>query len=96
MAIDPLGSGGVPEAGARRVATGGPDIDAAPKSQTRPTAADTVAVSSEARRLATPDIPADTLAAEHLREVTERLADGSYDSDAAIRAIADGIVGEID
>ncbi|HET9065672.1 MAG TPA: flagellar biosynthesis anti-sigma factor FlgM [Gemmatimonadales bacterium] len=95
MAIDPLGSGGIPEAGARRVSTGGPDTDAAPRSQPRPTAADSVEVSSEARRLATPDIPVETLPADYLREVTQRVADGSYNSDAAIKAIAEGVTRDI-
>lgn len=95
MAIDPLGSGGIPEAGARRVSTGGPDTDSAPKTQARPTAADSVEVSSEARRLATPDIPVETLPADYLREVSQNVADGSYSSDAAISAIAAAVAKEI-
>jgi len=95
MAIDPLGSGGIPEAGTRRVTTGGADTDAAPKSQPRPTAADSVEVSSEARRLSTPDIPVETLPADYLREVSGRVADGSYNSDAVVKAIAEAVAKEI-
>lgn len=95
MAIDPLGSGGIPEAGARRVQTGNTDPDTPLKAKPRQAAADSVDVSSEARRLATPDIPENTLPADYLHILSERIADGTYNSDAAIRAIADGVSGEV-
>ena len=93
MAIDPLGTSGIPEAGAKRA--GGvplPEQDAAAgKAAGKAPATDSVEVSAAARELAAPDIPTGTLSADRLREVTQRLADGSYDSRAAIDAIARGI-----
>lgn len=93
MAIDPLGSSGIPEAGAKR-AGGVPQSEqdtAATRSAAKTAAADSVEVSAEARELAAPDIPAGSLDADRLREITGRLADGTYNGREAIDAIARGI-----
>lgn len=89
MAIDPVGSSGIPETSTRRVeptASEGPGHAAA-----RPAGGDSVDVSAAARELATPDIPLGSIAAEQLRAISERIASGHYNSDAVIDAIATGL-----
>jgi hypothetical protein len=97
MAIDPLGSSGIPESNARRAANAPPIRPelTLPTGQ-RSDAVDTAEVSDEARRLAIgADIPHFTLAAQRLREISQRLADGTYNSDAVVDAIATGIKGDV-
>jgi hypothetical protein len=94
MAIDPVGSSGIPEAGARRVeppAAG--DTGARPAARTSGT--DSVQVSTAAREMAQPDIPLGALSGEELRVITTRLASGSYNQDAVIKAIASQIDGDL-
>ena len=97
MAIDPLGSAGIPEAGARRTSdTAQIRGEVNPAAAQRPDATDTAELSIEARRLASgADIPRATLTADHLLQISQRLADGSYNTDAAIDSIAKGIREEL-
>lgn len=88
MAIDPLGSGSISEPGKKPVTGVTPPKTDAPASAARAAATDSVEVSEAARQLASPDIPSGTISGEALRDISARIADGSYNSDAVIDAIA--------
>ena len=94
MEVNPLGSGGVNEPGHKRVGGVVPG-GSHPGATGRAVDADSVELSAEALRLAAPDIPEGTLDAERLRIISERIADGSYNSDAAVDAIARRVAGEL-
>ncbi|MDZ4257286.1 MAG: hypothetical protein U0974_04530 [Gemmatimonadales bacterium] len=99
MAIDPLGSGAPADPTLRR-ATDRLERGQSVANQRAPIAApadapagDSVVLSAEAiRRASGADIPSGTLSAERLAEITQRIADGSYDSEAAREAIAKKVV----
>lgn len=94
MAVNPLGSGGVNEPGQKRVGGVGPNGgNAAPAS--RAVDGDSVELSAEALKLASPDIPGGTLDADRLSAISKRIADGSYNGDAVVDAIARKVAGEL-
>ncbi|HRP08304.1 MAG TPA: flagellar biosynthesis anti-sigma factor FlgM [Gemmatimonadales bacterium] len=94
MAVNPLGSGGVNEPGQKRVGGVAP-AGSNPAPAGRDVDADSVELSAEALRLAAPDIPEGTLDAERLRIISQRIADGSYNADTAMDAIARKVAGEL-
>jgi anti-sigma28 factor (negative regulator of flagellin synthesis) len=89
MAIDPLGSGNISESGQKRVSAVNPVDGKSAVNAVRAPSVDSVEVSEEARRLAEPEIPTGTIPAETLREISSRIADGSYNVDSVIDTIAD-------
>lgn len=88
MAIDPLGSGNISESGQKRVAGVTPSDVKSATATNRVASTDSIEVSEEARRLAEPDIPRGTISPETLRQVSARIADGSYNVDSVLDTIA--------
>jgi hypothetical protein len=104
MAIDPLSTPGVPDPGLRRSDPSvrsdapAPVRNAAPAENAPESGADSVELSAEAMRLAAgADIPSGTLSPERLAAITQRLADGGFDTpeahDAIARALTDELAG---
>jgi len=95
MAIDPLGSGNISESGQKRVSAVNPADGKSAINATRAASVDSIEVSEEARRLAEPEIPSGTIAPETLREISSRIANGSYNVDSVIDTIADKLRDQI-